>query len=190
MGSSIQGAAAALALAATLLLPVGIQGKPLPGKQGPAGGSDSTAALLPTPSTGGATAPAKPQPVIAKAAGRAADFRLPAAREPEAPGAKRTWLLLGFALHGAAAFDAYTTRQAIREGHRELDPLMRPFARSDAIYPVMQAESVLLDFVDRRMMRSRTGWMRRVWWLPQTLATAGFVWSGVHNARLPRAGMR
>lgn len=43
-------------------------------------------------------------------------------------------LTFGPALAGLA--DAYTTRQNIRAGASEGDPLMRPFAYSNAIYPV------------------------------------------------------
>jgi len=39
--------------------------------------------------------------------------------------ARREWLALAVAEHGAAAFDAYTTRQAISRGAVEEDPTMR-----------------------------------------------------------------
>lgn len=105
------------------------------------------------------------------------------------PGQRRAWLLLGMAQHGAAFFDARTTRAAMNH-YRELDPLMRPFAHSDALYPVMQIAPAGLDWLGIRLARSRHRWLRRFWWLPQAAATAGFVWSGVHNLHLPGPAAR
>lgn len=51
-------------------------------------------------------------------------------REVESMPARREWLALGILEHGAAAFDAYSTRQAISRGAAEEDPIMRPFAHS------------------------------------------------------------
>lgn len=93
----------------------------------------------------------------------------------------RTWWMLTIAQHGAAAFDAYSTRQAISRGAVEDDPLMRPFAHSPAIYVASQVSPVLLDLLSRRMMRSENPIFRRMWWVPQSGATAMFIFSGVHN---------
>jgi hypothetical protein len=102
--------------------------------------------------------------------------------EPREKHGKRAWLFLATTQHGAAAFDAYTTRQVIGEGHaRELDPLMRPFASSAALYPASQVGPVFLDWLGLRMMNSRRNWARRVWWVPQAAATAGFIYAGAHN---------
>ncbi|MGB0033883.1 MAG: hypothetical protein WBP79_00215 [Candidatus Acidiferrales bacterium] len=95
--------------------------------------------------------------------------------------ARRTWLALVVAQHGAATFDAYSTRQAISHGAVEDNPMLRPFAHSGAIYAAIQATPVLLDFVGRRMQRSENGMIRHMWWMPQTLSTAVFIVSGVHN---------
>ena len=100
---------------------------------------------------------------------------------------KRAWLLLAMAQHGAATLDAYSTRQVLGSGHgRELDPLLRPFAGSAALYPAIQVAPAFLDFWSFRMMNSRRNWVRRVWWVPQTAATAGFIYSGVHNLGIRR----
>ena len=99
----------------------------------------------------------------------------------EYPGSRRAWLGLSLIQHGAAAFDAYTTRAAISQGAVETDPIMRPFAHSASIYAAIQAGPLVLDFVARRMQRSPNSFVRRMWWLPQSVATAGFVYSGVHN---------
>jgi hypothetical protein len=93
----------------------------------------------------------------------------------------RAWLALSFAQSSAAAFDAYSTRQAIGHGAVERDPLLRPFAHSGAIYGAIQVGPVILDYVARRMQRSENNLFRRTWWAPQSLATAGFIFSGVHN---------
>jgi hypothetical protein len=98
---------------------------------------------------------------------------------------RRSWYLLGLAQHGAAFVDARTTREALKN-YRVPDPLLRPFAHSAAIYPVMQIAPLGFDWLAVRMATSRHHWERHLWWLPQAVATAGFLWSGVHNLRLPR----
>ena len=94
---------------------------------------------------------------------------------------RRTWLALSLVQHGAATFDAYSTRQAISRGAVEVDPTMRPFAHSPGLYAAIQVAPVLLDFTARKMQRSQNNFVRRMWWLPQSLSTATFVFSGVHN---------
>jgi hypothetical protein len=104
-------------------------------------------------------------------------------------GQLRAWLLLGLAQHGAAFFDARTTRDAMRN-YQELDPFLRPFAHSAALYPVMQIAPTGLDWLAIRFATSRHRWLRRIWWLPQTAAAAGFFWSTAHNLRLPAPASR
>lgn len=99
----------------------------------------------------------------------------------EKPRMSRSWLALTMVQHGAATFDAYSTRQAIGRGAVEDDPLMRPFAHSGAIYAAIQVGPLLLDYVARRMQHSEYGMVRRVWFVPQTASTVGFVLSGAHN---------
>jgi hypothetical protein len=88
---------------------------------------------------------------------------------------------LAVAEHGAAAFDAYTTRQAISRGAVEEDPTMRPFAHSPAIYAAIQVGPVLFDLLARHMQRSQYDFERRTWWLPQSVSTGVSIFSGVHN---------
>jgi uncharacterized protein (UPF0254 family) len=99
----------------------------------------------------------------------------------EKPRMSRSWLALTMVQHGAATFDAYSTRQAIGRGAVEDDPLMRPFAHSGAIYAAIQVGPLLLDYVARRMQHSEYGMVRRIWFVPQTASTVGFVLSGAHN---------
>lgn len=101
-------------------------------------------------------------------------------QEPEVP-SRRTWLVLTLAEHAAASFDAYSTRQAISRGAVEDDPLMRPFAHSDAIYVAAQAGPLLFDYIARRMQRSDNLTLRRFWWLPQSVSTGVSLFAGVHN---------
>jgi len=102
------------------------------------------------------------------------------------PGTVRTsnrrWATLVVAQHAAATFDAWSTRRALSQpGRSEGDPLMRPFANSGAIYGAIQVGPVILDYVGRRMSRSQHNWVRKLWWVPQSAATVGFLFSGVHN---------
>jgi hypothetical protein len=99
----------------------------------------------------------------------------------ERPRSSRTWLALSAIQHGAATFDAYSTRQAIGHGAVEDDPMMRPFAHSGAIYAAIQVGPLLLDYASRRMQHSESPIVRRMWFFPQSLSTAGFIFSGVHN---------
>ncbi len=94
----------------------------------------------------------------------------------------RAWVALALAEHSAAAFDAWSTRRALTSGGMsEADPLMRPFAHSPAIYAAIQVAPTILDYVGRRMSRSRHSWARKVWWVPQAAMTAGFLFAGAHN---------
>jgi hypothetical protein len=97
---------------------------------------------------------------------------------------RRAWLALSIVQHGAAAFDAYSTRDAISHGAVEADPLMRPFAHSPAMYAANQVGPLFLDYVARRMQRSDNHFLRRMWWLPQSAAAADFIFCGVHNLRV------
>lgn len=93
----------------------------------------------------------------------------------------RAWLALSLVQSSAATFDAYSTRQAIGHGAVEGDPLLRPFAHSGALYGAIQVGPVVLDYMARHMQRSEKNFFRRTWWVPQSLATAGFLVSGAHN---------
>lgn len=94
---------------------------------------------------------------------------------------RKNWLALSIIQHGAATFDAYTTREAVSAGAREDDPLMRPFAHSPAIYAASQVTPLVLDYAARRMQHSPRAFLRHTWWLPQSASTALFIFSGVHN---------
>jgi hypothetical protein len=99
----------------------------------------------------------------------------------ETPRLSKSWLALSLVQHAAAGLDAYSTRQAIGHGAVEDDPMMRPFAHSGAIYAAIQVGPLLLDYAARRMQHSEFGMVRRMWFVPQSISTAGFLFSGVHN---------
>jgi len=102
----------------------------------------------------------------------------------------KLWYALSAAGHGAATFDAWTTRRVITSGRgQELNPLLRPFANSSALYGAIQVGPSLLDYLGRRMMRSEKPWVRRMWWLPQVVGTASSLLSGGHNLALARHKM-
>jgi hypothetical protein len=98
---------------------------------------------------------------------------------------RRKWIALGIAEHAAAGFDAFTTEQAISRGAVEADPLMRPFVGSPSIYAAIQIAPLALDYAARRMQRSANPILRKFWWMPQTGATAMYLFSGVHNLGVP-----
>jgi hypothetical protein len=103
----------------------------------------------------------------------------------ESLASRRLWYGLLAAGHTAAAFDAYSTRRVMsRNAGTERNPLLRPFANSNSLYVAVQASPLLMDYLGRKMMKSENSWVRRMWWLPQSVGTAASLLSGVHNIRL------
>jgi hypothetical protein len=83
--------------------------------------------------------------------------------------------------HGAAVLDAWSTRQVLQQGGRELDPLVRPFAHSATLYPALQVTPVAVDYFAAKLMRSNHPVLRKLWWVPQVVATSGSVYCGIAN---------
>jgi hypothetical protein len=102
-------------------------------------------------------------------------------REALSQPTRRQWLALALLQHGAAAFDAYSTRQAVGHGAVEDNPMLRPFAGSGAIYAATQLTPLVLDLVAYHMQRSEYSLLRRFWWMPQTVGAGLSIFSGVHN---------
>jgi hypothetical protein len=95
---------------------------------------------------------------------------------------KKEWYALMIAAHAGAAFDAWSTRRALSGNWgTEADPLMRPFAHSGTIYVATQVGPVLMDLLGRRAMVSERPWVRKFWWLPQTLSASMSFQAGAHN---------
>lgn len=98
---------------------------------------------------------------------------------------RKIWYGLVAAGHSAAVFDAYTTRRAISGGYGvESNPIMRPFAQSNAIYFATQVTPAVMDYVGHRMMTSNHSWMRRMWWVPQLAGTSLSLGAGIHNYKM------
>jgi len=116
-------------------------------------------------------------------------FASPIYLAPEKPRyeqpSRRLWLTLTIAQHGAATFDAWSTRRVISSGQcQEQNPLLKPFAGNASLYAAIQVGPIVLDYLGRRMMKSQQGWARHAWWLPQAVGTALSVASAAHNLRL------
>jgi hypothetical protein len=103
----------------------------------------------------------------------------------ETPRERNTWYALLAVSHGAAVFDAYTTRRAISGNYgAEGNPLLRPFSHSGAIYAATQVSPAIMDYLGHRMLKSQNTVLRRFWWLPQTAGASCSLSAGVHNYRL------
>jgi hypothetical protein len=103
-------------------------------------------------------------------------------RPRETRGQRVAWYSLMAAGHGAAAFDAYSTRLAVSGNYgTETNPFLRPFSHSSALYAVTQVSPALMDFIGKRMMVSENRLVRKMWWLPQAAGSGFSVFAGVHN---------
>jgi hypothetical protein len=108
----------------------------------------------------------------------------PVKREP-VPFVTRNWLVMTAIQHSAATFDAWSTRNSITSGRgRELNPLMKPFAGTGAIYGVIQLAPMATDFLGKRLMRSNHATLRKLWWMPQAAGSVGFMLSGINNLKV------
>jgi len=95
---------------------------------------------------------------------------------------QRLWRGLAIASHGAATFDAWSTRRAITtSGAQELNPLLKPFAGNASLYAAIQVAPFLMDYAGKKMMYSRHSWMRHTWWVPQTASFVSSLFCGAHN---------
>ncbi len=97
------------------------------------------------------------------------------------PRDKKVWISLMAFNHGAAAFDAWSTRSSVQRGNVELNPLLKPFANSNAMYVSNQIVPFGMDYLGYRMMRSQNRIVRKLWWLPQTASAACALAAGIHN---------
>jgi len=108
-------------------------------------------------------------------------------KRPEAAGigVPKMWFVLGALEHGAATFDAWSTRRNIETGTmHEADPIMRPFANSNAMYAAVQVAPVLFDLMSKQMLRNSHSWVRKSWWVPQSASTVASILSGAHNVAI------
>src|SRR5260370_19626103 len=79
------------------------------------------------------------------------------------PRQQKLWYTFMAVGHSAAAFDAYTTRRALSGNYgTESNPMLRPFAHSNAIYAATQVSPPVIDYVGRRLMTSSHPTLRRL----------------------------
>ena len=126
--------------------------------------------------------PAAPTPVVAAPP----VIATPAAQSQTAEDShdsrnKKIWFSLSLVSHGAATFDAWSTRNAIEHGGQELNPVFKPFANSNAMYAAVQIAPLGMDYLGRRMMRSQNRTFRKMWWVPQTASALCSLAAGAHN---------
>ncbi|HEY4683339.1 MAG TPA: DUF5658 family protein [Candidatus Acidoferrales bacterium] len=109
-------------------------------------------------------------------------LRMPEAR-PISRNERMVWTSLTFSTQAAAAFDARTTRMLLHGyGGREVNPFLRPVAGSDAgLFAALQVSASGANYLGWRMLRSQRRWVRKLWWLPQTVNVAGSLFGGFHN---------
>jgi hypothetical protein len=95
---------------------------------------------------------------------------------------KIAWYSLMIAAHAGAVLDAWSTRRALSGNYgREADPLMRPFAHSGTLYLATQVTPLLMDVIGRRAMMSERPWVRKLWWVPQSVDASLSFQAGIHN---------
>ena len=110
--------------------------------------------------------------------------RVKPAIERPAPtrGQRALWYTFMAAGHGAAVFDAYSTRRALsNNAGTETDPFLRPFAHSNGLYAATQISPAVMDYIGHRMMTSSHPMLRRLWWVPQLGGATFSFGAGVHN---------
>jgi len=101
------------------------------------------------------------------------------------PRQRALWYTFIAAGHGAAAFDAWSTRRALTaNAGTESDPFLRPFAHSNALYAATQVSPAVMDYLGRRMMTSSHPMLRRFWWVPQVAGASFSFGAGMHNYAL------
>jgi hypothetical protein len=102
-----------------------------------------------------------------------------------AHGFPKKWMMLGAVEHGAATFDAWSTRRVIENGTGyEMNPMLKPFANSNALYGAVQAAPFAFDYLALRMLHSEHPWIRKIWWVPQSASAAASIFGGVHNTMM------
>lgn len=91
----------------------------------------------------------------------------------------------------ALVADGITTRERVRLGYTELDPVTKVFLGSRPTWvrmaPLGALQCLLETWLAERMRTSRSRWVRRLWWLPQSVGIGGNIWGVETNTRNVRA---
>jgi hypothetical protein len=100
----------------------------------------------------------------------------------------RPVVLLGAAQTGALISDGVTTRQYLQRGYVEVDPLTRALLGRTPTWgrmaPLGAVQVLAGMWLAERMAKSQHVWVRRLWWLPQTIGIAGNIAASAHNVTL------
>jgi hypothetical protein len=100
----------------------------------------------------------------------------------------RPIVLLGAIQTGALISDGVTTRQYLQRGYVEVDPLTRALLGRTPTWgrmaPLGAVQVVAGMWLAERMAKSQHVWVRRFWWLPQTIGIAGNIAASAHNVTL------
>jgi hypothetical protein len=144
---------------------------------------DSTLVASSLPSAPTPKLKADLEPVTANPAAQPFQPMRPVFTRPrETPRQRKIWYGLMIAGSSGAAFDAWSTHRAVAGGYgQEANPFLRPFAHSNAIYAATQVSPAFMDFLGKRMIMSQHGWVRKMWWLPQTAGASFSFAAGAHN---------
>jgi hypothetical protein len=150
--------------------------------------AENSAPSMPEPRVNSRGESSSAEPAAAKLGAFAFEPVKPATeRRYETRNQKRTWYGLAAAGHAGAAFDAWSTRRALSGNYgTESDPLMRPFAHSGAVYAATQVTPLLMDIIGKRAMTSEHMWVRRLWWVPQSVGATMSFTAAVHNVGVVR----
>ena len=139
--------------------------------------SSSASALpaMPTPKADATIEPAAPaQPFL--------PVKAVYSRPRETHRQRVIWYSLAVAGHSGAAFDAWSTKRAVSGGYgQESNPLLRPFANSNAIYVATQVSPAFMDYLGKKMMVSEHRLIRKMWWVPQVAGASFSFYAGAHN---------
>lgn len=144
---------------------------------------DSTLVASSLPSAPEPKVKADVEPISANSATQPFQPMKPVFTQPrETPRKRKIWYGLAIAGSSGAAFDAWSTHRAVAGGYgQEANPFLRPFAGSNAIYAATQVSPAVMDLLGKRMMTSKYGWLRKIWWLPQTAGASLSFAAGAHN---------
>jgi hypothetical protein len=97
-------------------------------------------------------------------------------------------VILGAIQTVALISDGVTTRQYLQRGYVEVDPLTRALLGRTPTWgrmaPLGAVQVVAGMWLAERMSKSQHVWVRRLWWLPQTIGIAGNIAATAHNLTL------